>query len=325
MNILITGGAGFIGSHLAKALLKDKHSVIALDDLSTGSLKNIVNLNGEKNFELIIGDVCDDILVEKLVKKSDMIFHLAAVVGVKHVMKNPVSTIRVNTLGTENVLHSSSAFNKKVLIASTSEVYGKAMHYSKSSNGLSEDNDSVFGNTSIRRWAYATSKALDEFMTLAYYHEKSLPAVIVRFFNTVGPGQLGDYGMVLPIFVKKALANDPIPIFGDGLQKRSFTHVSDAIKGIIALMNTKEAFGNVFNVGNENEITILDLAKRVIERSKSHSEVEYISYEKAYGNGFEDMRRRKPDLTKIRKLIGYEPKYSLDEIIDQVIEYQKSS
>ena len=199
------------------------------------------------------------------------------------------------------------------------------MHYNKSSDGLKEEHDSVFGNTSIRRWAYATSKALDEFMTLAYHHEKQLPAVIVRFFNTVGPGQLGDYGMVLPIFVQKALANDPIPIFGDGSQKRSFTHVDDACRAIIKLMETKNALGKVFNVGNENEITIEELAQLVISKCSSKSKMEFIPLDKAYGHGFEDMKRRKPNLEKIRALIKYDPKIQLDEIIDQVIDYQKSS
>ena len=288
-------------------------------------MKNVSQFKNNKNFELIIGDVCDSALVDKLVKNSEVVYHLAAVVGVKHVMENPVATIRVNALGSENVLHSASAYHKKILIASTSEVYGKAMHYNKTSNGLVEDHDLVFGNTSIRRWAYATSKALDEFMTLAYYYEKQLPAVIVRFFNTVGPGQLGDYGMVLPIFVHKALANDPIPIFGDGSQRRSFTHVDDASKAIIKLMNTDSALGQVFNVGNENEITIKELAELVIKKCNSKSKIEYIPYEKAYGNGFEDMKRRKPDLNKIRKLINYSPKIDLDSIINQVIEYQRSA
>ena len=325
MKVLVTGGAGFIGSYLSKNLIKKGHEITVLDDLSTGLFKNISSLIDNKNFKFITGDICDSALVEELVGKSDIVYHLAAVVGVKHVMENPVDTIRVNTLGAENVLHSCSKHNKKVLIASTSEVYGKAMHYNNNSSGLDEETDSVFGSTSIRRWAYATSKALDEFLSLAYFHEKQLPVIVVRFFNTVGPGQLGDYGMVLPIFVQKALAGDPIPIFGDGSQRRSFAYVGDVVRAIIELMDKKEAHGKVLNIGNEKEITILELANLVKEKCKSKSSIEFIPYDKAYGLGFEDMNRRKPNLNKIRKMINYEPKVHLEEIVDKVITYYKAN
>ncbi|MDA8753888.1 GDP-mannose 4,6-dehydratase [Candidatus Marinimicrobia bacterium] len=325
MKILITGGAGFIGSHLSRKLVAEGNKVTVLDNLSTGSLKNISDIQKNKNFNLIISDILDNKYVDKLVKENDIIYHLAAVVGVKHVMENPVDTIRVNTLGSENVLHSCSKYNKKVLIASTSEVYGKAMKYNDDPSGLNEKNDSVFGNSSIRRWAYATSKSLDEFLALAYFKEKKLPVIIVRFFNTVGPGQLGDYGMVIPIFIQKALAGDPLPIFGDGKQKRSFAYMGDVIEAITKLMDTESAVGEVFNVGNKKEITINELAELIIAKCDSSSKIEYISYRNAYGSGFEDMSRRKPNLGKIEKFIGYNPKVELDEIIDQVIGYYKSN
>lgn len=324
-KVLITGGAGFIGSHLTKQLITEGHQITSLDNLSTGSLKNVEEFIDNKRFNLITSDILKADLVDELVKENDIVYHLAAVVGVKHVMENPVDTIRVNTLGSENILHSCSKYGKRVLIASTSEVYGKAMQYNSSSDGLDEENDSIFGNTNIRRWAYATSKALDEFLALAYFHEKKLPVLILRFFNTVGPGQLGDYGMVIPIFVQKALIGDDIPIFGDGEQKRSFTYVGDVINGMIKLMATDKSLGQVINIGNESEITINELAKLVIEKTSSKSKIKYISYKDAYGKGFEDMRRRKPDLTKIQKMIGFKPTVDIEQIIDEVIEYQKSN
>lgn len=324
MKILITGGAGFIGSHLAKNLLETGNEVTVFDNLSTGSLNNLTEIKNHPNFNLSISDILDSSTVDDLVKEHDHVYHLAAVVGVKHVMENPVDTIRVNTLGSENVLHSCSKYGKKVLIASTSEVYGKAMHYNKSSDSLDEENDSVFGNTNIRRWAYATSKSLDEFLSLAYHHSKQLPVIIVRFFNTVGPGQLGDYGMVIPIFVQKALAGDDVLIHGDGEQKRSFAYVGDIVGAIEKLMHTKAAIGNVINIGNDAEITINDLAKMVIKKCNSSSKMKHISYKEVYGSGFEDMKRRKPNLKKINKMIGYKPSVDLEQIIDEVIEFQKS-
>ena len=254
-----------------------------------------------------------------------MVYHLAAVVGVKNVMENPVETIRTNTIGTENVLHYCAQYKCKVLIASTSEVYGKAMKITRGERGLKETDDSIFGATKIRRWSYATSKALDEFLALAYFQEKSLPVVIVRFFNTVGPRQLGDYGMVIPTFVHKALLGDPIPIFGDGSQRRSFTYVEDVVNGIIQLMNVKEAEGQVMNIGNSDEITIKELAELVIKITNSKSKLKYIPFTEAYGSGFEDMARRKPDISKINKLIGFKPTMCIEEIIVNVVDHMRAS
>ena len=324
MKYLVTGGAGFIGSYLVEALLSMGHIVTIVDDMSTGTYNNIKPFKKDKNCSFVLGTILDQNLMMKLVSKCDQVFHLAAVVGVKHVMENPVDTIRTNTIGTENILHYCAKYNKKVLIASTSEVYGKAMKIKKGNAGLKESDDSLFGATHIRRWSYATSKALDEFLSLAYYQEKKLPVVIVRFFNTVGPRQLGEYGMVIPIFVHKALLGDTLPVFGDGNQRRSFTYVGDVVKGIIKLMDTKKAEGQVINIGNSDEITINELAKLVIKITKSKSQIEYIPYEKAYGIGFEDMSRRKPDISKINKLIGFQPTLGIEEIVEQVVKYMKS-
>ena len=324
-NVLITGGAGFIGSHLASKYVEAGHNVTVIDNLSTGSLKNIDNLKNYSNFNIEIADILDSSLVDKLVKSSDMVLHLAAVVGVKNVMSNPVDTIRVNILGTENILHSCSAYSKRVLIASTSEVYGKAMQYIKNENGLGEDDDTVMGNTSIRRWSYATSKALDEFLALAYYAEKKLPVTIARYFNTIGPGQLGDYGMVVPIFIQKALAGEDIPIFGDGTQKRSFGYVGDAVNCTMKLVEETNLSGEVFNIGNSTEITINDLAKKIIHKTNSNSSLKYIPYREAYGEGFEDMKRRKPNNSKLEKAIGFKPEVEIDQILDEMIEFFKSN
>jgi UDP-glucose 4-epimerase len=323
-KILITGGAGFIGSHLAKKYINSGDKVTVIDNLSTGQLKNLNQVKNNKLLDFKVGNVLDSELVDELVKNNDIIFHLAAVVGVKHVMNNPVDTIRVNILGTENILHSCSAYSKKVLIASTSEVYGKAMQYGNHDQGLNEDVDTVMGSTSVRRWSYATSKALDEFLALAYYAEKKLPVIIARFFNTIGPGQLGDYGMVVPIFIQKALSGEDIPIFGDGTQKRSFGYVGDAVNCIVKLVEKENSIGEVFNIGNTSEITINDLAETIIKRSNSSSKIKYISYEKAYGSGFEDMKRRKPNANKLEKAIGFKPEIDIIQIIDEMIIYFKS-
>ena len=324
MKYLVTGGAGFIGSYLVEALLSMGHIVTIVDDMSTGTYNNIKPFKKDKNFSFVLGTILDQNLMMKLVSKCDQVFHLAAVVGVKHVMENPVDTIRTNTIGTENILHYCAKYNKKVLIASTSEVYGKAMKIKKGNAGLKESDDSLFGATHIRRWSYATSKALDEFLSLAYYQEKNLPVVIVRLFNTVGPRQLGDYGMVIPIFVHKALLGDTLPVFGDGNQRRSFTYVGDVVKGIIKLMDIKDAEGQVINIGNSDETTINELAELVIKITKSKSQIEHIPYEKAYGIGFEDMSRRKPDISKINKMIGFKPTIGIEEIVEQVVTYMKS-
>lgn len=324
-KILITGGAGFIGSYLVKKYLDTGSRVTVIDNLSTGLLKNLDSVINDKNLDFKIGSVLDSNLVDKLVKKSDLVLHLAAVVGVKHVMTNPVDTIRVNILGTENILHSCSTYSKKVLIASTSEIYGKAMQYEKHEEGLDEENDTVMGSTSVRRWSYATSKALDEFLALAYYAEKKLPVIIARYFNTVGPGQLGDYGMVVPIFIQKALAGEDIPIFGDGTQKRSFGYVEDVVNCTMKLLEKENTIGEVFNIGNAKEITIEELAYLIIEKCNSSSKLKYIPYEKAYGKGFEDMRRRKPNTKKLEKAIGIKPEVEIDTIIDEMVSHFKSN
>ena len=323
-NILITGGAGFIGSYLVKEYLKKGDKVTVIDNLSTGLLKNLESVSANKNLNFITGDILDATLVDNLVSANDVILHLAAVVGVKYVMENPVDTIRINILGTENILHSCSTHSKKVLIASTSEVYGKAMNYKDYNNGLNEDVDTVMGSTSVRRWSYATSKALDEFLALAYFTEKSLPVIIARYFNTVGPGQLGSYGMVLPIFIQKALSGEDINVYGDGEQMRSFGYVGDAVKCTISLIENEDAIGEVFNIGNEREITINDLAKLVIKKCNSTSKIIYKSYDEAYGPGFEDMRRRKPNSDKLLKIIGFKPEFPIDKVIDEMISYFKS-
>jgi UDP-glucose 4-epimerase len=314
MRILITGGAGFIGSHLSEALLEAGHQVFVLDDLSTGSIDNIAHLKQVSGFHYTIDTVFNDSLVAELVDRADVIFHLAAAVGVKLIVQEPVHTIETNVHGTEVILRHAAKKKKLVFIASTSEVYGKS-----SAVPFREDADLVMGATTRHRWAYACSKALDEFLALAYWKEKKLPVVICRFFNTVGPRQTGQYGMVVPTFVRQALAGEPITVFGDGSQSRSFTYVGDVVEALSKLMRETGAIGQVFNLGNSEEVTILGLAQRIKALTGSHSRIEVIPYDQAYEAGFEDMPRRVPDLTKIRHLIGYEPKVALDEIIGKVV------
>lgn len=321
MKYLITGGAGFIGSHLADHLINDGHEVTIIDNLSTGKLANINHLSDHPKFHTKIASVMDYHTLEQLVEECDRIFHLAAAVGVKLIMENPVETIVTNVQGTENVLKLASYHDKKVLIASTSEVYGKLMEESNGIDKLREDGDWQLGSTSKRRWAYACSKAMDEFLSMAYYDEKKLPVVVARFFNTVGPRQTGTYGMVIPNFVQRALLNDPIQVHGDGEQTRCFTYVKDAVGAIIDLMNTPEAEGEVFNVGGEEEISMNELAQKVKELTDSNSEINHIPYEEVYGKGFEDMQRRTPDLSKIKETIGYEPTHTTEDILNNVIKY----
>ena len=321
MKYLITGGAGFIGSHLADRLLDDGHQVTVIDNLSTGKLSNINHLRDNPDFSIKVASVMDYHTLEQLVEKCDQIFHLAAAVGVKLIMENPVETIVTNVHGTENVLKLASYHDKKVLVASTSEVYGKLMEGGNSIDTLSEDGDWKLGPTSKRRWAYACSKAMDEFLSMAYYDEKKLPVVVVRFFNTVGPRQTGTYGMVIPNFVQKALLNENIQVHGDGEQTRCFTYVKDAVGAIVDLMKTKEAEGEVFNVGGEEEISMNELASKVKELTRSDSEITNIPYEEVYGKGFEDMRRRTPNLQKIKDAIDYEPSHTTEDILKKVIKY----
>jgi len=313
---LITGGAGFIGSHLAEALLDAGHEVDVIDDLSTGSIDNIAHLKGRPRFRYTIDSVTNEPLLAELVDRSDTVFHLAAAVGVKLIVERPVHTIETNVHGTEVVLTHANKKKKLVVIASTSEVYGKSADVP-----FREDADLVMGPTTKHRWAYACSKALDEFLALAYWKEKKLPVIIVRLFNTVGPRQTGQYGMVLPTFVRQALAGQPITVFGDGTQSRSFTYVGDVVDCLLKLMGEPGAIGEVFNIGNAEEITILGLAEKVKAMARSQSPIVFVPYDKAYESGFEDMPRRVPDIAKVRAAVGYEPRVGLDEIIARVIDY----
>ena len=322
MKVLVTGGAGFIGSHLADRFLEMGEEVFVIDDLSTGSLKNVEHIQEDPKFHLVVDTILHEAVMNELVFKCDQIYHMAAAVGVKLIMNQPVETLETNVKGTEIVLKLANRHKKKVLIASTSEVYGKVMD-GNNCYLLSEDTDRLMGSTSKRRWAYACSKALDEFLALAYYEEKKLPVVIARLFNTVGSRQTGQYGMVIPNFVQKALLGKPIIVYGDGTQSRSFTHVADVVDALIRLMMAPEAEGQVVNIGGTTEVSIKDLAQMIKEKTGSHSEIEYIPYEKAYGPGFEDMKRRCPDIQKIQKLIGFEPQIDLHGIIESVIEYYR--
>jgi len=316
VRALITGGAGFIGSHLAEALLAAGHEVDIIDNLSTGSIRNVSHLKTHPRFKYTIDTLTNEPLLAELIDRNDVIFHFAAAVGVKLIVEEPVHTIETNVHGTEVVLKHANKKRKKVVVASTSEVYGKSADVP-----FREDADLVMGATVKHRWAYACSKAIDEFLALAYYKERGLPVIIVRFFNTVGPRQTGQYGMVLPSFVRQALAGEPITVFGDGTQSRSFTYVGDVVECLLKLVNEPKAVGQVFNIGNKEEVTILRLAEIVKSLTGSASPIEFIPYDKAYEEGFEDMPRRVPDLAKVQRLVGYEPKVQLNEIIGKVIEY----
>jgi UDP-glucose 4-epimerase len=317
MKALITGGAGFVGSHLAEALLAQGDEVFVLDNLSTGAIDNIEHLKWDHRFHYTIDSVMNEPVTAELVDRVDVVFHLAAAVGVRLIVESPVNTIETNVHGTEMLLKLANKKKKKVLVASTSEVYGKGTQVP-----FREDADLVLGPTTKGRWSYACSKAIDEFLALAYHKEKRLPVVLVRLFNTVGPRQTGRYGMVIPNFVKQALLGRPLTVFGDGTQSRCFTYVSDVVGQLVALAGEPRAVGEVFNVGNDREeVTVLDLARRVKARAGSKSEVVLVPYDQAYEEGFEDMQRRVPDLGKLRALTGYEPKVHLDEILDQVISY----
>ena len=316
MRVLITGGAGFVGSHLSEALLDRGDEVFVLDDLSTGSIENIAHLKANPRFHYTIDTVTNEPLLAELIDRCDTVVHLAAAVGVKLIVEAPVRTIETNVHGTEVVLKIANKKKKLVLIASTSEVYGKSVVVP-----FSEDADLVLGPTSKHRWAYACSKMIDEFLALAYWKERKLPVIIVRFFNTVGPRQTGQYGMVIPNFVRQALAGEPITVFGDGTQSRSFTHVADVVDALLKLVTEPKAIGEVINLGNTQEVTIMQLAERVRELSGSSSIIKCIPYEEAYESGFEDMPRRVPALQKAEGLIGYAPKHGLDDILVQVIDY----
>ena len=316
MRVLITGGAGFVGSHLADTLLAAGHEVAALDNLSTGSIDNIEHLKAHPRFRYTIESVENEPLLAEQIDRCDVVFHLAAAVGVKKIVEEPVHTIENNVHGTEVVLRHANKKKKLVVVASTSEVYGKSVDVP-----FREDADLVLGPTSKHRWAYACSKAIDEFLALAYWKEKKLPVIVIRLFNTVGPRQTGQYGMVIPTFVRQALAGQPITVFGDGTQRRSFTYVGDVVDGLVRLIGEPKAVGQVFNIGNGEEISMRALAEKVKAMTASASDIVTIPYDQAYEAGFEDMPRRVPDITKIRTLVGYEPKVQLDEILTRVIDY----
>ena len=319
MHALITGGAGFIGSHLAEELLRRGEQVTIIDDLSTGSVENIEHIKGKPGFMYVIDTIHNHPVMAELIDEADIVYHLAAAVGVRLIIESPVRTIETNIKGTELVLELAAKKAKKVLITSTSEVYGKATGIP-----FREDGDIIFGPTSKSRWSYACSKAIDEFLALAYWKEKRVPAVIVRLFNTVGPRQTGRYGMVVPTLVRAALMDEPLTIFGDGSQTRCFTWVGDAVRALIDLSVHPGAVGEVFNVGSDQEVTIAELAALVKQVTGSSSETVFIPYEQAYGPGFEDMARRVPSLAKVRALIGYEAGMSLPKILGQVAEYHRA-
>lgn len=319
MHILITGGAGFIGSHLAEKLLEKGHDVHIIDDLSTGTVRNIDPFKDHKKFRYSLDTIFNEALLRESIDRADTVYHLAAAVGVQLIVDRPVHTIETNVAGTEKVLKFASLKNKRIFIASTSEVYGKNPNIP-----FTEDSDLLLGPTIKHRWAYACSKAIDEFSALAYYREKKLPATIIRFFNTVGPRQTGRYGMVVPRFVEAALAGQDLPIYGDGTQSRCFTDVDDVVWALVKLLAHPESAGQVYNIGNPEEISIQKLAERVIKLTGSASKLKFISYAEALGEGFEDMQRRVPSIDKLSKLTGYKPKYNLDDILKRVIEYFRS-
>ena len=316
MRILITGGAGFIGSHLSDAYLERGHEVFIIDDLSTGSFENIRHLKDHPRFHYTIDNVHNQPVTAELVDQCDVIFHLAAAVGVKLIVESPVRTIETNVHGTEVVLSLANKKKKKVLIASTSEVYGLSTQVP-----FKEDGNLVMGATTKGRWSYACSKAIDEFLALAYWREKKLPTIVVRLFNTVGPRQTGQHGMVIPTFVKQALSGRPITVYGDGKQSRCFCYVGDVVGALMNLMNSEDSVGEVFNVGSNQEISIIDLAKKVKELTNSDSEIVLVPYDEAYEEGFEDMPRRVPDISKINKQVGFKPARDLEGILTSVIDY----
>ena len=321
MRILVTGGAGFIGSHLCERLAQDGHSVTVIDNFSTGSASNLVNLIGAKNFKLIEGSILDTNTLYPLIKDSEYIFHLAAAVGVFNIVKNPLASLLTNIRGTENILELAHSTKTPVFLTSSSEVYGKNI-----SDSLKESDDRILGSPVTLRWSYSEAKAIDESLAYAYFVEKQLETRIVRFFNTVGPRQLGAYGMVVPRFVKSAIANEPITIYGDGTQTRCFAHVYDVVDAVIAIAFADNTIGKVINIGNDFEISINSLAKKIIHETGSKSEIVYVPYEEAYGHGFEDMERRVPNIDLINHLVGWKPERDLSIIISDIsAEMKKNS
>jgi UDP-glucose 4-epimerase len=321
VKALVTGGAGFIGSHLCDRLLEDGCEVWALDDLSTGSLANVEHLRDRRDFHLVVDSVLSQSVVNELVHRSDVVYHLAAAVGVRLIVEQPVRTLVTNVQGTETVLEYCNRFGKRVLVASTSEVYGDHREEVE----LEEDARRMYGPTTQRRWAYADSKAMDEFLALAHHQEHDLDCVIVRLFNTVGPRQSGEYGMVIPRFVERALANAPIEIFGDGEQTRCFCHVDDTVRALVALMESPDTSGEIYNVGSPNRIRIIDLADRIRQALGSSSELEFVPFDQVYGQGIEDMLHRIPSIAKVAAAVGWKPEKSLDDILADVIEDKRSA
>lgn len=314
MRALVTGGAGFIGSHLCESLLARGDSVTALDNISTGRFENVAHLSENPNFELVVGSILQYSLVDKLVERCDLIYHLAAAVGVSLIVENPLESMTTNIKGTEIVFEMANRYRKKTLVTSTSEIYGK-----NSDGPLKEEDDRILGSPLKSRWSYSTAKALDEILAYIYFKEKKLPTVIVRLFNTIGPRQTGHYGMVVPRFVNQAILGHPLTVYGTGKQSRCFLGVDNAVAAMMKLMETPEAEGRVFNIGSSEEITIEDLAAKVIQIVGSTSNIEYIPYDEAYEEGFEDMERRVPDCTRARELVGFEPTTSLDEVIRAIV------
>lgn len=319
MRALITGGAGFVGSHLAEELLRRGDQVSIIDDLSTGRLENVEHLMSSPRFDIAVETILNETVMDRLVSECDIIYHLAAAVGVELIVSKPVEVIQTNILGTEMVLKLANRYLKKVLITSTSEIYGKSENIP-----FKESDDRILGPTTKNRWSYSSTKAIDEFLALAYHKENNLDVVIVRLFNTVGPRQTGRYGMVIPRLVVQALKGEPLTVYGTGKQVRCFGYVSDIVDAIISISNHNEAVGQIFNVGNDQPVSILELASKIIDKTNSDSEIAKIPYGDAYEEGFEDMAVRKPDLTKIKTLTGYQPKVKLDQILDNVIEYFKT-
>lgn len=316
MKYLVTGGAGFIGSHLSEALVAEGHEIVALDNLSTGNKKNVKELINTKGFRLVEGDVTERKVVNQLVEKSDGVFHLAAAVGVKKILQDPIGSLKTNLEGTENVLLSASRHEKRVLLASTSEIYGK-----NDSGPLNEDSDRILGSPLLSRWTYSEAKAIDEAFARVLFEREGLKVQIIRFFNTVGPRQSTSYGMAIPTFFRAAMKNEPIQIHGDGLQQRVFCHIEDAINGVKSLWNSNTGFGEAYNLGGLEETTILDLAKRIISKTNSHSDIDFIPYAELAKIGFEDMRRRIPVTTKLESTTGWKAIQNLDQILNDVFEY----
>jgi UDP-glucose 4-epimerase len=314
MKALVTGGAGFIGSHLSEALLAEGRQVVAIDDLSTGAEANIRHLMQHPGFQFVLETITNEAVMDRLISECHTVFHLAAAVGVELIVRDPVHTIETNVLGTSAVLRIANRYRRKVILASTSEIYGKSADVP-----FREDGDRLMGPTTRSRWAYATSKAMDEFLALAYYKQRSLPIVICRFFNTIGPRQTGRYGMVAPRFVRQALAGEPLTVYGSGQQSRCFADVADVVWAVLRLAEHPGAVGQVFNLGNTEEVTILELAQRVLALTGSRSEIVMVPYEQAYEPGFEDMQRRVPDIRRAAALIGYRPRYGLDDTLRRII------